>query len=109
MNKLIAVLLVVGVVFLVACDYQAPPGGPDSYCWRIVQERTKVPKELVFYTNKAPRHNGDSVTIRDAWFAVQNTWPVSDRYDRYVEKVVLNEVLGGITIEQRCEPSKSKG
>lgn len=106
MTKIAAVLLIALTVFVAACEYQAPPGGPDGYCWRVKQTRFEAEQDLVLYTNVEPTRRSGSVTVRDAWFTFANNGRVPDRYDRYADEVMLSDVLGGVTIEQRCDPSE---
>lgn len=94
-------------LFLLGCQYVAPPGGEDAYCYKVT---AGLPVSrggtLVFFTDVEPLQSQGAISLVDAWVGHSCCgFDVSTRFDRRVDYIVLpDSVFRMVRVENRCWP-----
>lgn len=89
----------ISILVLAACtEYVPPPGGEQSYCYRIEYDDVTMDR-FVFLTDTEPHWEKGSLVIQDVWFA--KIGGGAARFDRSLPEISLSPALGDIQIEPR--------
>jgi len=105
MRTLIGLVVLFLTTFAMGCDYQAPPGGVEVYCWRIEAKPPASIYTMVFYSNAKPTEESEVITVTDAWLAWNRLGGFmnfsSSRFDRRIATMTLaRDAFESVTVRQ---------